>query len=628
MSNKRVLGCDLGTGNSAVGVMELNKPIIKENSEGSRTTPSVVFIKGDECKVGASAKRGQIMNPKNTITLVKRLMGASYDDPNVQKAIKLATYEIVNKDNKPYIKIDGKEYSPEQISSMILTEMKKVAESHYGEEVKDAVITCPAWFNDVQRNATKLAGELAGLNVLRIINEPTAAILSANIDIKNGDKRVMVFDSGSGTCDVSICEVSDGVVEVLASHGDVFLGGSDVDRHIVDWIAEEFMKDHPNVDLRKDQMALARLVEAAEKAKIELSTATVSEINLPYITVIDNVPQMFVKSLTRAKLTQLIDCWLKKNINCAKEAVDKANLSYSEIDEILLVGGSCRIPALQEALTTEFDRPLNKGANLDEAVAIGATIQANSLVGNDDNSVLLLDVTPISLGIMTLNDVFAKLVDANTTIPVKKSQIFSTAVDNQPGVEIVVFQGERPFCKDNKQIGMFKLDGIAPAPKGVPQIEVTFEIDSNGILSVTAVDKATNKEQHITIQNQSLSDEEIERIKADAAKFAEEDKKRSDEVAKINQYSNVAFAIKKTIEDEAYKDIVTEEQKTKLTELIKNLEEKIESKNMEDIEKAYSELNDYYAPIATEIYKSKAPEQTQETTDDMPKNPFTEDTQV
>lgn len=609
MSNSKVFGCDLGTGTSACAVIEMNKPIVKENNEGSRTTPSVVFIKGDERKVGGSAKRGLVMNGKNTVSFVKRFMGADYNDPDVQHMIKNATYDVVNKNGKPYIKIDGKEYSPEEISSFILTEMKKIAESYYGEEVKDVVITCPAWFNDHQRQSTKLAGELAGLNVLRIINEPTAAILSSNIDIKNGDKTIMVADWGCGTLDFSICEVSEGMVEVLASHGDVFLGGADVDNAIVDWLADEFKKDHANIDLRKDPMALARLVESAEKAKIELSTATTTEINLPYITVLDGVPQMLVTTLTRAKLEAMIAPIIDKVIKCAKEALNKAEKNASDIDEILLVGGSCRIPALQEALTKAFNRPLNKGANLDEAVALGAAIQANTLAGNVEDAVLLLDVTPISLGIETMGNVMTTLIPANTTIPTSKKQIFSTAVDNQPGVGIVVLQGERPMSADNKTIGRFELDGIAPAPRGVPQIEVTFDIDANGILSVSAKDLATNKEQHITINNSnSLSDEEIERIKADAEKFKAEDEKKKKDLEDLNAAEGYMYSVKQTLENENFKEKFTEDEKNSINEKMEVLKKALEDRsNVEGVKTAKDELEKVFQPIITKIYEAAAP---------------------
>lgn len=620
MSNKHVFGCDLGTGFSACAVIEMNKPIVKENSEGSRTTPSVVFIKGDERKVGGSAKRGLVMNGKNTVSFIKRFMGADFNDPDVQHMIKNATYEVVNKNGKPYIKIDDNEYSPEEISSFILAEMKKIAEDYYGEEVKDVVITCPAWFNDHQRQSTKLAGELAGLNVLRIINEPTAAILSSNIDIKNGDKTIMVADWGCGTLDFSICEVSEGMVEVLASHGDVFLGGADVDNTIVDWLADEFKKDHANIDLRKDPMALARLVEAAEKAKIELSTATTTDINLPYITVLDGVPQMLVTNLTRAKLESMIAPIIDKVVKCAKEALNKAGKNASDIDEILLVGGSCRIPALQEALTKNFNRPLNKGANLDEAVALGAAIQANTLAGNVEDAVLLLDVTPISLGIETMGNVMTTLIPANTTIPTSKKQIFSTAVDNQPGVGIVVLQGERPMSADNKTIGRFELDGIAPAPRGVPQIEVTFDIDANGILSVSAKDLATNKEQHITINNSnSLSDEEIERIKADAEKFKAEDEKKKKDLEDLNAAEGYMYSVKQTLENDNFKEKFTEDEKNSINEKMEVLKKSLEDRsNVEAVKTAKDELEKVFQPIITKIYEAAAPKQDENSQN----NPF------
>lgn len=619
MSNKKVIGIDLGTGNSCVSVIENGTPNVIVNSEGSRTTPSVVYIDKNEKKVGGSAKRSSIMKPHNTVSFIKRFMGSEWNDADVQKMLKQVTYEVVNKNNKPYVKIDDKEYSPEQISSFILEEMKKVAENYYGAEVKDAVITCPAWFNDKQRQATKTAGELAGLNVLRIINEPTAAILSSNIDTKTSDKIVMVADFGCGTLDFSICEVSDGMIEVLASYGDVFLGGQNYDNAIVDWLAEEFMKDHPGVDLRKDPMAYSRLVEAAEKAKCELSNLSEVEINLPYIIPIDNIPQMLMCKLNRAKFESLISDLNDRLVDCARKALDKSGKSRSDLDMILLVGGSTRIPSVQKALSDEFNVELNKSVNPDEAVALGAAIQANTIVGGENASdTLLLDVTPISLGIETMGSVMTKLVEANTTIPTSKTETFTTAVDNQPAVTIVVLQGERPMSKDNKVIGTFNLDGIAPAPKGVPQIDVTFEIDANGILSVSAKDKATGKEQHITIDNSSsLSEDEIKKIKEDAERFKDEDEKKRKELEKINQAQSYLNGVESALKDESMSSSFSDDEKSTIKEKVDALNKALDSReNIEDIEKAKEDLEKTFTPIITRIYQSMQNTQnaSQETT--------------
>lgn len=603
MSNKKSIGIDLGTGNSCVSMFEGGIPTVIANPEGKRTTPSVVFIKDGQREVGDSAKRKMVMNPQRTISFVKRFMGATYDDPDVQKMLKQVTYQVVNEDGKPRFVIDGKKYSPEEISSYILAAKKKDAEDYFGEEIKDAVITVPAWFNDTQRQATKVAGELAGLNVLRIINEPTAAILSSNININGKDQIVAVFDFGCGTLDISVCELSEGLVEVLASFGDVFLGGANFDDAIVNWMAEEFIKEH-GIDLRKDNMAKARLIEAAEKAKCELSSSTTTEINLPFITAVDGVPTHLVMTLTRAKFNEITSSIVDKAIECTRKAFEKADKTASQIDRILLVGGMTRALNVQEALTKAFNIPLDKSSNPDEAVALGAAIQANIMVGGEsEKDILLLDVTPISLGIETDGKFMTKLIDANTTIPTQKKQIFTTAVDNQPAVTIVVLQGERQFSKDNKVIGQFNLEGIPPARRGVPQIEVSFDIDANGIVKVSAKDLGTNKEQHITIEGgNSLSEEEIERIKKDAEKYKEEDEKRKAEADKLNNAEAYAYSVRNTIEDNP--DIASESEKTELTNKINEVLSAVKDNNVSEAEKNRKSLEESFSPIAAKLYKN------------------------
>jgi molecular chaperone DnaK len=611
MSKKKVCGIDLGTGFSAVAIIdETGKQKVIENAEGRKTTPSVVYLKDGERKIGDSAKRGMVMNPKNTVSFIKRFMGAEWNDADVQKMLSMVTYEVINKNGKPYVKIDDKEYSPVEISSMILSAMKKTAEDYYGEEVKDAVITCPAWFNDAQRQATKLAGETIGLNVLRIINEPTAAILASDIKIEgDNSKIILVNDLGCGTEDVSICEVSDGMVEVLASYGDVFLGGQNYDNALADYICNEFKKEK-GIDLKKDQMAWARIIEAAEKAKCELSSTTSTEVNLPYITVADGVPQMLVQTITRAKFEQITKDLTDKVVECAREALKKAGKNKSDINEILLVGGSSRMPSVQEALTKEFGAPLNKTANFDEAVALGAVKQAKSIANPEEGDTVLLDVTPISLGIETMGEVMTTIIPANTTIPTEKKQIFSTAVDNQPGVQIKVLQGERPMANDNKMVGMFNLDGIAPAPRGVPQIEVSFNIDANGILTVSAKDLGTGKDQSITINNSnSLTEEEIKRMKEDAEKYAEEDKKKKEQIEKINECETYNYSVETTLRDDKYSSKFTEDEKKNIEEKKQKLDEALKDRsNIDAIIDAKNELEKVFRPVISKIYEDIAKE--------------------
>lgn len=624
----KVLGLDLGTGNSCVSVIEAGKPVVVVNEEGTRTTPSVVHIDGTDIKVGNSAKRSMVMEPKNTISHIKRFMGAKYDDVDVQKMLKMVTYDVVNKNNKPYVSIDDKYYSPEQISSFIINKMKKIAEDYVGDIIKDAVITVPAWFGDAARTATKTAGELAGLNVLRVINEPTSAALAANLMDDNKDKTVVVVDAGQGTLDVSVLELSDGVAEVLASCGDIFLGGQNYDNAIVEWICEEFKKTD-NIDIKTDVMAYARVVEAAEKAKIELSSSSQTEISLPYISYNKetNTPVSLNMMLTRARFESLVKEFNDRTVKKAVEAVKKAGKSYSELDCILLVGGTTRIPSLQKALEDEFNVPLNKSVNPDEAVSLGAAKQADVLAGNSEGDILLLDVTPLSLGIETMGGVMTKIVDANTTVPVTKKQIFSTAEDNQPAVTINVLQGERTMAVDNKTVGMFTLDGIVPARRGVPQIEVTFDIDANGIVKVTAKDLGTGKEQKVTIENNSLSDEEIEQIKKDAEKYAEEDKKKQEDIKIINDASSFAFSVQSVLNDDSMNGSITDTEKQDITKAVTEVEEAVKSNDINKVKETKEVLEKVWSPVTQKLYQNQQQanatqqhEQTGNPLDDIIKN--------
>ena len=621
----KIIAIDLGSTLSEVSVMEAGTPTIIVNDEGSRTTPSVVSFADGERKVGSSAKRQMVMKPKETVNLIKRFMGCTFDE--VQEDIKHVQYNVVNENGYPRIVIGDKKYSPEEISAMIVSKMKDTAETYLGEPVTDAIITVPAYFNDAQRQATKRAGEIAGLNVRRIIAEPTAALLAAKLNDKDG--KYMVVDYGGATLDFSIADVmagEDSVIEILASNGDVYCGGSDIDNIVTNWIVEEFNNEHPGFDLKSDTMAISRIRDAAEKAKIELSNVNMTEINLPYITAIDNIPQHFNKSLTRAKFESLIENEVSKVIEKGREAVRKSGLKYSDLDGILLVGGSTRIPYVQERLSKEFGIELIKSVNPDEAVALGAAIQGGVLTG-DVNDIILLDVTPLDLGIDTMGGVMAKLVEANTTIPVTKSQIFTTAVDNQPGVDIVVVQGNRPMTADNKMIGMFKLDGIAPAPRGVPQIEVSFNIDANGIVTVKAIDKATNKEQQITISNNGgISKEDIERMKADAEKYKEEDKKKAEDANFINQSETMALMIEKSLNDENLKDKLTDADREAVKPVLEKVKEAVSKRDVEEVKTTMDELNKVWEPIVKKIY----PQQDQNIDPNQfggmggnPENPFT-----
>ena len=599
----KIIGIDLGTTNSCVSVMEGSEPVVIPNAEGKRTTPSVTaFVEDGEIKVGDPAKRQAVTNPTKTISSIKRFMGNKYTESS--KDVKTVAYKVVKGDNNtPRVDIDGRLYTPQELSAMVLQKMKKTAEDYLGQSVSEAVVTVPAYFNDSQRQATKEAGEIAGLKVERIINEPTAAALAYGIDKGGKDKKIAVYDLGGGTFDISILELGDGVFEVLATNGDTHLGGDDFDQVIIDLLAEEFKKSE-QIDLREDPMALQRLKEAAEKAKIELSSSTQTEINLPYVTATPSGPKHLVTSLTRAKFEKLSDELVKRSLGPVKKAMKDSGLSKSDIDEVILVGGSTRIPIIQKEVEALFGKKPSKGVNPDEVVAIGAAIQGGVLTG-DVEDVLLLDVTPLSLGIATMGDVMTKLIEANTTIPSKKSQVFSTAADNQPSVEIHVLQGERSMAKDNKTIGRFHLDGIPPAPRGVPQIEVTFDIDANGIIKVSALDKATNKSQDIRIEASSgLTEKEIEKMKKDAEANAEADKKAKDEVDKFNSADQMIFQTEKQLKE--FGDKLSDDKKKPIESALEELKKAHESKDLEKIESSLNEINEAWKNASEEMYKAQA----------------------
>lgn len=607
----KAIGIDLGSTLSEVAIIENGKSVVVVNEEGSRTTPSVIMIKNGERKVGAAANRQKVVNPKETVVLIKRFMGGTYDE--IKEHIKHVQYDVVNRNGVPRVSIEGREYSPEELSSMILQKMKKIAEDYTGETITDAVITVPAFFNDAQRQATKQAGELAGLNVLRIIAEPTAALLASNIDMKKGGKY-MVVDYGGSTLDNSVADISDGVVEILSSYGDVYLGGSDLDKIVAQWLVD-VCKEQNGVDITNDSQAMSRVIEAAEKAKIELSSSPSAGINIPYIGVKDNTPFHLTATLTKAKFEQMIAPYVDKVINCGKEALKKANINASDLDGILLVGGSCRIPYVQERLTSEFGTKLIKSANLDLAVAEGAAIQANTIVGGSNASdILLLDVTPLTLGIETMGGVMTTLVEANTTIPCTKEQVFTTATDNQTSVQIHVLQGERTMAKDNKSLGIFSLDGIMPARRGVPQVVVKFDLNADGILTVSATDKATGKEQHITIENNnSLSQEEIERIKQEAKEHEVEDKKIKEQAEKQNRCESLIYQTENSMKE--YDSKLSQEDKDFFNGKVEELNNMKKNSDYNNLSNVENDINNRWYGITSKAYGNNS-QQTGES------NPF------